>query len=257
MFGMTFGELLVIAVIAMIVLGPKKLPGMLRKGGRLAGSLRRKAGDLRRQSGIDDMLRDADITSDIQEIRKLARGEIGSLQSDFEAARGGFEREARKVKRAAESGQAADIEGTLAGAAAGTATLTGADGDHDHDHDHDHGHNPYANSPVYGHHGAVHSDGRPQLDPVLVMERQLLRQREYPEVGADDYGAIPDCVQDIGELPAASYATDSVYLAESRERIVRAPADAPQGVTPDAELAAEPATDSAANVTSIPELASA
>jgi sec-independent protein translocase protein TatB len=75
-FGLSFGELAVIIVVALVVMGPKELPKMLRKVGQYAGKLRRMASDLRAQSGIDDALRAEGLAEDIAEIRKLARGEI-------------------------------------------------------------------------------------------------------------------------------------------------------------------------------------
>ena len=80
MFGLSFGELVVIVIVAIIAIGPKDMPKVLRKMGQYAGKLRRMASDLRAQSGIDDALRIEGISEDIQEIRKLARGELDSVQ---------------------------------------------------------------------------------------------------------------------------------------------------------------------------------
>ena len=65
-----------IAVVALVVAGPKDLPKMLRKAGRMAAKLRRMAADLRAQSGIDDALRTEGLSEELAELRKLARGEI-------------------------------------------------------------------------------------------------------------------------------------------------------------------------------------
>ena len=78
-FGMGFGELVVLVIVAIVVIGPKDLPKVLRKLGEWSGKLRRMAGDLRAQSGIDDVLRNEGLGKDIAEIRKLARGEIESV----------------------------------------------------------------------------------------------------------------------------------------------------------------------------------
>ena len=76
---MGFGELVVLVIVAIVVIGPKDLPKVLRKLGQWSGKLRRMAGDLRAQSGIDDVLRNEGLGHDIAEIRKLARGEIESV----------------------------------------------------------------------------------------------------------------------------------------------------------------------------------
>jgi len=78
-FGFSFGELIVLIVVAIVVIGPKDLPKVLRKLGQWSGKLRRMAADLRAQSGIDDVLRAEGLSDDIAEIRKLARGELDQV----------------------------------------------------------------------------------------------------------------------------------------------------------------------------------
>ena len=79
-FGFSLSELIVVIVVALVVIGPKDLPKMLRKLGQYAGKLRRMASDLRAQSGIDEALRTEGLADDINEIRKLARGELDAVQ---------------------------------------------------------------------------------------------------------------------------------------------------------------------------------
>jgi sec-independent protein translocase protein TatB len=79
-FGFSFSELVVVVIVALVVMGPKDLPKMLRRVGQWAGKIRRAAADLRAQSGIDDALRSEGLSDDIAEIRKLARGELDAVQ---------------------------------------------------------------------------------------------------------------------------------------------------------------------------------
>lgn len=79
-FGFSFSELIVVALVALLVMGPKDLPKMLRRLGQWAGKIRRAAADLRAQSGIDDALRSEGLADDIAEIRKLARGELDAVR---------------------------------------------------------------------------------------------------------------------------------------------------------------------------------
>jgi sec-independent protein translocase protein TatB len=79
MFGMGFGELVVVIVLAILVIGPRDLPKVLGKLGRWAGQMRRMASDLRHQSGIDEVLRTEGIGENLNEIRKLARGELDQI----------------------------------------------------------------------------------------------------------------------------------------------------------------------------------
>jgi len=80
LFGFSFSELVVVVIVALVVMGPKDLPKMLRRVGQWAGKIRRAAADLRAQSGIDDALRSEGLSEDIAEIRKLARGELDAVQ---------------------------------------------------------------------------------------------------------------------------------------------------------------------------------
>ncbi len=78
-FGMGFGELTVVVIVALVIFGPKELPKILRKLGKWSGKMRRMAADLRAQSGIDDALRDEGLAEPIHEIRKLARVDLGGM----------------------------------------------------------------------------------------------------------------------------------------------------------------------------------
>ncbi len=75
---MGFGELCVLVIVAIVVIGPKDMPKVLRKAGELAGRLRRMASDVRAQSGIDEVLRADGLGDDIAEIRKLAQADFVS-----------------------------------------------------------------------------------------------------------------------------------------------------------------------------------
>jgi sec-independent protein translocase protein TatB len=85
-FGLSFGELCMLLLVAVVVLGPKELPKYLRKAGQMASRVRRMAYEMREKSGIDEVLRTEGIAGDIAEIRKLARGELGGVASAVRAA---------------------------------------------------------------------------------------------------------------------------------------------------------------------------
>lgn len=75
MFGISFTEIALIAMVALVVVGPQKLPGMLRTMGEWVGRLRRMTSEMRVQTGIDDILREEGIDG-VGELRSLLRGEI-------------------------------------------------------------------------------------------------------------------------------------------------------------------------------------
>ncbi len=58
MFGIGGWELLVIAVVALIILGPRKLPAAARAIGRVASELRRATSDLRQSIELDPQLKE-------------------------------------------------------------------------------------------------------------------------------------------------------------------------------------------------------
>ncbi|UYN93916.1 MAG: Sec-independent protein translocase protein TatB [Enhydrobacter sp.] len=59
MFGIDSPELLVIAVVALIVIGPKELPGMLRSWGSWMAKMRGMAAEFR--GHVDEMVRQSEI----------------------------------------------------------------------------------------------------------------------------------------------------------------------------------------------------
>ena len=72
MFDLGWTEFIVVAVVAILVVGPKELPGMLRTIGKTIGSARRMAGDFQRQ--FNDALKEADldgIKSGIDSVNKI------------------------------------------------------------------------------------------------------------------------------------------------------------------------------------------
>jgi sec-independent protein translocase protein TatB len=76
MFDIGFTELLVIGVVALIVIGPEKLPRMARTVGHLAGRLQRYVADVK-----------ADINREIEldELRKM-RDSMQQAASNFESS---------------------------------------------------------------------------------------------------------------------------------------------------------------------------
>jgi sec-independent protein translocase protein TatB len=67
MFDIAWSELAVIAVVALIIIGPKDLPKVLRSIGQWTAKARAMAREF--QSGIDDMVRE----TELDELRKAAK----------------------------------------------------------------------------------------------------------------------------------------------------------------------------------------
>jgi sec-independent protein translocase protein TatB len=75
-FGISFLEIGLIAVVALVVVGPQKLPGMLFTLGQWVRKLRRLSTEMRAQSGIDDILRQEGLHGGLTELRGLVRGDV-------------------------------------------------------------------------------------------------------------------------------------------------------------------------------------
>jgi sec-independent protein translocase protein TatB len=91
MFDIGWSELLVLGVIALIFVGPKELPGLLRTIGRYAGVLKRQASEFR--SHFDQALKEAeldqlktDITGFKSEIEGAARDAMRTAEKQAESA---------------------------------------------------------------------------------------------------------------------------------------------------------------------------
>lgn len=69
MFDIAWSELLLVIVVAILVVGPKELPGALRALGRVIGKLRRTADEFRRQ--FEDTIRDTGAEELQREINQL------------------------------------------------------------------------------------------------------------------------------------------------------------------------------------------
>jgi sec-independent protein translocase protein TatB len=81
MFDLSWGEVMVIGAVALIVIGPKDLPKALRTLGNMTAKVRRMAGEF--QSQFNDAMREAEL----DEIRKQVEGvnqSVTSLNTSFD-----------------------------------------------------------------------------------------------------------------------------------------------------------------------------
>ena len=92
MFDIAWSELLVIGVVALIVIGPKELPGVLRAVGQWMGKIRKMASEF--QGQFQEAMREAemaDLQKDVQDLNKTASdltnfNPLESTQKDIEQA---------------------------------------------------------------------------------------------------------------------------------------------------------------------------
>ena len=96
MFDIDSGKLLIIGVVALVVIGPKELPGVLRQVGQAVGKLRRMAGEFQgqfmeamRESELEELRKNVEKVADpVGSIDPLGdvRGQLDTVRNDVETA---------------------------------------------------------------------------------------------------------------------------------------------------------------------------
>ncbi|HTN88968.1 MAG TPA: Sec-independent protein translocase protein TatB [Sorangium sp.] len=157
MFGFSFGEIVVLILVGIVVVGPRRLPSMMRTAGAWVSKLRRMTTELRTQSGIDDLIRQEGLEREIRELRALSRVNV-------------IETLVTPVRDAVSS------VGAIASAT------------------------PRVRPP------------EPEPAPAPPPDVKPLREREYPVLGCDAYGAELDAAAD-GATKAAEASTDAASAA--------------------------------------------
>jgi sec-independent protein translocase protein TatB len=200
-FNVTGGELLIILLVALVVLGPEKLPDAVRKAGRLYGELRRMS------SGFQAELRDA-----LDEPTREIRGSVNEVKDTFaNATRTSFGPEPSATPDTAavaaaaaaavgdETAPAAGEAGTASEAATGDGLPAAAEAAA--------GTTPVdAGAPAEGDHGLVELDGLPDADPPPVglppVAPAAPVEPVEPAATSDGPPATPPTVDDDQALPA-------------------------------------------------------
>ncbi len=116
--GIGGGEIVVIGVVALLVVGPKDLPKLLRQLGRFVGRMRAMADDFKtsfedmaRQSELDDLRKEVEALRSSQSLPVIGdlKSEMTSIESD--------------IHRSLKGGAEPQMDVALHEAAAGTAPL--------------------------------------------------------------------------------------------------------------------------------------
>jgi len=137
MFDIGFSEMLVIAIVALVVIGPERLPKVARTAGHLLGRLQRYVSDVK--SDINREMQLEELKKLQSEIRESARNVEQSLTTEMQAARQALDqtaatatsshpaptaREYPTVAEAAATGNAAPASPPVAAADASQPTRT-------------------------------------------------------------------------------------------------------------------------------------
>ena len=73
MFGIGIPELILVALVALVVVGPKNLPGTLRALGRAIREFQRASRELRRDAGFDEV---------VEEVTRPLREGLSGIEED-------------------------------------------------------------------------------------------------------------------------------------------------------------------------------
>jgi len=135
MFDIGWTELLVIGVVALLVVGPKELPALLRTIGRYMGMIRRQANEFRAQ--FDEAMRETELDQLRKEVAALkgeAESSIRSAEQSLQSEISSAKSELDKVASAAtenpkpEAPGAADAKSTDTDEPSGTVNGVHANG---------------------------------------------------------------------------------------------------------------------------------
>ena len=101
MFDVSWSELLILGIVALIVVGPKELPVFLRTLGRYAGMARRQAAEFR--THFDEAMREAEMTELRDEMEGVRREVMGSMRTAEQSVFTAADKVASDVKATPES----------------------------------------------------------------------------------------------------------------------------------------------------------
>src|SRR5690606_27167998 len=94
--GIGFAEMVLLVVVALVVIGPKDLPLMMRKFGRFTGKMRALAFEF--QQGLDELGRQAELEELRKEVADLKKHTgLDDLQKEFEEDKRALEADVNKT----------------------------------------------------------------------------------------------------------------------------------------------------------------
>ncbi len=88
MFDIGFSEMIMIAIIALVVLGPEKLPRVARTAGHLLGRMQRYVNDVKsdinREIELDELRKlQKEMEKTARSIQDTVKGEVNAVESEF------------------------------------------------------------------------------------------------------------------------------------------------------------------------------
>jgi len=78
MFGIGFGEFVVIGILLLIAVGPRRMPVMMKSVGRGMREFRKATRELRAQVGLDELMNDEDLTQPLRRTAPRVRPDVAA-----------------------------------------------------------------------------------------------------------------------------------------------------------------------------------
>lgn len=121
MFDIAWTELLLIGVVALIVVGPKDLPGMFRALGRFTAKMRNLAREFQRaMNKAADEAGMSDVASDLKSIKSAKNLGLDAVQDAADRFKGGWKTGLAESEQDRKQGAKAATNGAKPAAAGGT-----------------------------------------------------------------------------------------------------------------------------------------
>lgn len=127
MFDFSFTELLVVGVVALIVIGPQRLPKVARTAGHMLGRLQRYVSDVKsdiqREMQLEDLKKlQLEVEQQARELQEGLRKQAASVEADL----GGVAADARAAVSVSEQSATAPVAAAAGLSAAPPSTEAGA-----------------------------------------------------------------------------------------------------------------------------------
>lgn len=78
MFGIGFGELMIIGVVLLMAVGPRRMPVMIKSVGRAMREFRKATRELRAQVGLDELMNDEDLAQPLRRVPPRVRPDVAA-----------------------------------------------------------------------------------------------------------------------------------------------------------------------------------
>lgn len=125
MFEIGWTEILLIALVAIVVIGPKDLPRAMRIVGQWTGKMRRMAGEFQRQ--FNQALKEAELDDVRKDVEAIVKGDpLAGVKDDMRKLDAGVKNDMRRIDTSLSAGLGKEAAPATAAATAATTPVESA-----------------------------------------------------------------------------------------------------------------------------------